>query len=116
MSAATADMLRSTLLSLIEVTRQLCSTVQENDLSSLGELLDRRERLLEQQSVLLAQWKDFRQNADTPRGELVRLKPLTDLLQNTDHELRTLVAQKKDEIAGQLRQAQNQRQLLAYSR
>ncbi len=116
MSAATADLLRSTLLSLIEVTRQLCSTVQGDDLASLGELLDRREKLLEQQSLLLAQWKDLPRNADNTRGDLVRLKPLTDLLQNADHQLKTLVVQRKDEIAGQLRQAQNQRQLLAYSR
>ncbi len=116
MSTATFDLLRSTLLSLIEVTRQLCSTVQGDDLSSLQELLDRREQLLEQQSVLLAQWKDFGKNADIIRGDLVRLKPLTDLLQNTDHQLRTLVVHKKDEVAEQLRQARNQKQLLAYSR
>ena len=116
MSAATTDLLRSTLLSLIEVTRQLCSTVQGDDLSSLGELLDRREKLLEQQSILLAQWKDFRQNADNPRGDLVRLKPLTDLLQNSDQQLKTLVIQKRDEVAEHLRRAQKEKQLLAYSR
>jgi hypothetical protein len=116
MSAATIDLLRSTLLSLIEVTRQLCSTVQGDDLSSLQELLDRREKLLEQQSVLLTQWKDLRQDADNIRGDLARLKPLSELLQTTDHQLRTLVVHKKDEVAEQLRQAQNQKQLLAYSR
>ncbi|MER3522549.1 MAG: hypothetical protein C4326_00415 [Ignavibacteria bacterium] len=113
---ALAEVLRSTLLSLIEVTNELCKTVADGDYSPLSELLDRREQLLEQQAFLLARWKDFSQNVDNERRELARLRPLSDLLHKNDEHLTGLIAQKRDQIAEQLRRAENQRRLLVYSR
>lgn len=113
---AIAEILRSTLLSLIEVTNELCKTVAGGDYSPLNELLDRREKLLEQQSFLLARWKDFSKDADNERRELERLRPLSDLLHKNDEQLTALIVQKRDEIAEQLRRAENQRRLLVYSR
>lgn len=113
---ATVDLLCSTLLSLVEVTQRLCAAIEGNEHESLSDLLDRRDQLLEQQSLLIIRWKDSSKNADNKGRELSRLKPLFELLQQCDRKLNALVVHKKDEVADQLRQARNQQRLLAYSR
>jgi hypothetical protein len=113
---ATVDLLCSTLLTLIEVTQQLYAAVEDENYETLNELFDKRDHLLEQQSFLLVRWKDSSKSADNKGRDLSRLKPLLDLLQQWDRKLSALVIQKRDEVAQYLRQASNQKRLLAYTR
>ena len=113
---ATVELLCSVLRSLIEVTESLCLSVEKEELASLSDMLDRREELLEQQSELIKTWKSTVAAEGDYRHGLFRLRPLVEHLEQLDKKNVTLFTEKKREFAEKLKQAQNQKRLLAYSR
>jgi succinate dehydrogenase flavin-adding protein (antitoxin of CptAB toxin-antitoxin module) len=102
--------LSSVMQSLIELTRTLCTMIESNDLQELSKLLEQRDSLLHQQQTIVQRW-------DASKGELkLHIGSSILLLQQLDRDFVTLFTKKKEEAAEQLKQATNQRLLLAYSR
>jgi hypothetical protein len=100
------------LRSLVDLTRKVKASLEADELEVASRQLDERGKLLEAQVQLMAGWKELSNENDA----LAELRPLTDLLKQLDRELTTLFAGKKDQVAEKMRQAQNQKRLLAYLR
>ncbi len=101
---------QSVLQALVDVTKALCLSVEQGDFPSVAQQLDEREALLNKESSLIADYC-------AAKGRRVdELRPLLDSLKQVDQELITLFTRKKTEVACEMRLAQNQRRLLAYSR
>jgi hypothetical protein len=116
MSASAQDTFRSILQSLNEVTNSLCVCLQNNEVHAIDALLDQRAKLLDQQELLLEKTKEFLQTADNSSREICDLKSLVGDLHEQDKSFVSLFMLKKEESAEKLKQAQNQKRLLAYSR
>lgn len=116
MSAPAQDTFRSVLQSLNEATNSLCVCLQNNEVHAIDALLDRRGKLLDQQEQLIEKTKESLQNADYNSRDISELKSLLGDLQQQDKTFVILFMLKKEESAEKLKQAQNQKRLLAYSR
>lgn len=96
---------------LIDLTDKLCDHVEREEFERVFSMLENREHLLEQEAGLVHERRDALQ--DDP--ELLVLRPKFDALKQLDEKFVTLFSSKKAEVAQRLKQAQNERMLLAYS-
>ncbi len=118
MTTTTPDTLLAWLHSLISVTEGVSGRLEANDeLTSVEAMLNQRDELLSQQKKWVAKWKELKNSADNTTSEeaLEKLKLLLEKLVNADKQLVTSVTLKKRIVSEQLKQAQNQKLLLAYS-
>ena len=100
------------------MTEGVSGRLEANDeLTSVEAMLNQRDELLSQQKKWVAKWKELKNSADNTTSEetLEKLKLLLEKLVNADKQLVTSVTLKKRIVSEQLKQAQNQKLLLAYS-
>jgi hypothetical protein len=107
--------LTNMLLSLVEATEALCVIVEGNDLAGLSECLDARGKLLKEYEENVGQWKDSREDADNHSSIVAQQGPLVQKLMQVDLKFVTLASAKQEKLYTKLKQAQNQKLLLAYS-
>ncbi len=108
------DSLAQTLQTLVQATGELCSGVENNEFESLPQRLALRERLLKEHAEIAQKWKELPKSMEEHQGGISRFGPLLQMLEQVDQKLVTLTLSKKEEAAERLKQAQNQKLLLAY--
>lgn len=113
---ASAEALCCVLRSFIEVTEALCMSIDSNEFSLLSEALDEREKLLRRQSKLTTEWENLTLPENERQHGILRLQPLVEDLKQLDKKIIMLLEQKKILFAEKMKQAQNEKRLLAYSR
>lgn len=115
MSSMTVDALFNWMQSLIGLTERLSTQLESDEIAPIETLLEQRELLLFEQKIWLEWWKDSTNSADNNTAMQAHLKSLVEKLVQADNTLVALVAVKKEKMSEQLKQAQNQKLLLAYS-
>lgn len=115
MNSLTLDGLVAWLQSLIRLTEGLSAQLASDEIAPIEQLVERRDALLSEQNKWFEEWKDLINSADNNAETLSDLKVLVTKLSQVDEDLVALVVQKKNKLAEQLKQAQNQKLLLAYS-
>ena len=103
------------LHTLIAITDQLCTHVEQEKFDDVLAMLERRERLLERETALVMDKHEAVSQGNANEEQLLELRPRFDMLKQLDEKFVTLFSSKQAEIARRLRQAQNQQLLLAYS-
>jgi hypothetical protein len=107
------EQLRTGLEKLIEVSEILCARIEQHDLTEVPALIAQRGALLEEQAQLLNEWKMSK--TDERQRAVHEARPLLATLEPLDTKTVKLLAERMASAAIQLRQAQNQKRLLAYS-
>ena len=107
--------LSNMLLSLVEATEALCAMVENNDFAVLSERLDARGKLLKEFEKMVVRWKDSQKTADDHSSIVAQHGPLVEKLKQVDLKFVTLVSAKQESLHSSLKQAHNEKLLLAYS-
>lgn len=100
---------------LIELTDQLCNFVEHDEIDRLLSTLESREQLLDQETAMVQQWREALSEGKAAESGMHELRPKFEALKQLDEKFVTLFSSKRVEIAQQLKQAQNEKLLLAYS-
>jgi hypothetical protein len=107
--------LTNMMLLLIETTEALCAIVEKDDFAKLSERLDARGDLLKKCEEMATGWKDSRKDADHHYSAVSQHSLLAEELKQVDLKFVTLVSAKQESLHSSLKQAHNEKLLLAYS-
>jgi hypothetical protein len=100
---------------LVDATEELCIGIERENFELLLEKLDVRQRLLNEHDALTERLGVSAETDGADSDMIVRLRPLAEKLQQVDRKFVTLFRLKQDEVVERLKQAQNEKLLLAYS-